>query len=126
MIQLGSVVLSPSMLWVDRDSFSPVAQTMKRTLGGTLVLFSRALSAGRPITLEAQQDTGWITRDMLDGLTTMASTPGGVYTFEYHGFFSSVVFRHDDPPAVEFSPIQPRAVPLSGDYYTGALKLLTV
>jgi hypothetical protein len=63
---------------------------------------------------------------MLDDLQAMAATPGAVYTLVVHGFTASVIFRHDEPPAVEFTPLQPRATPLPTDYYIGRLKLLTV
>lgn len=125
-IVLGGVTLSPSLLWEDRDSFSQVAQTTKRTLGGGLVVYHQPLSGGRPITLTATEDTGWITRAMLDSLQSMALSAGSVYTLNLHGFLANVMFRHHEPPAVSFVPLQPRAVPLSGDFYTGQIKLLTV
>lgn len=125
-IVLNGVTLSGSMQWVEKDAWSPVAQTTQYTLGGGLVVYTQQLLAGRPVTLEAREDTGWITRAMLDAIETMASTPGAVYTLSVHGFTANVVFRHDEPPAVEFSPLQPRATPLVTDYYIGRLKLLTV
>lgn len=126
MISLGAVILSPSMQWVDRHNFSPVAQSVRRTLGGGLLVYTQELFKGRPITLEAQSDTGWITKSMLDELEEMAATPGGVFSVNIHGFVADVVFRHNEPPALEFAPLQPRATPLSTDYYTGNLKLLTI
>ncbi len=121
MISLGAVTLSPSMQWVDRHSFSPVAQSVRRTLGGGLLVYTQELFKGRPITLEAQADTGWITKS-----EAMAATPGGVFSLNIHGFVADVVFRHNEPPALDFAPLQPRATPLSTDYYTGNLKLLTI
>ncbi len=125
-IVLGGVTLSGSLLWEDKDSYSAVAQTTKRTLGGALVVYHQPLSKGRPITLTATEDTGWITRAMLDSLQTMAQSAGSVYTLNLHGFVVDVVFRHHEPPALSFSPLQPRATPLAGDYYIGQIKLLTV
>ncbi len=125
-IVLDGVTLSGSLQWKDRFEFSPVAQATKRTLGGGLVVFSHSLVAGRPVTLEATEETGWITKAMLDSLQSKAAVPGAVYSFEYHGEVLSVVFRHDEPPAVGFTPLVPKATADAGDYYVGTLKLLTV
>jgi hypothetical protein len=125
-ITLNGVTLSPSMQWTDQHAHSPVAQDRVRTLGGGQLIYSQALVAGQPVTLEAQEDTGWITGTMLDQIKAMAATPGAVYTLVVHAFTAQVVFRHEEPPAVEFRPLQPKANPASGDYYIGTLKLLTV
>lgn len=125
-ITLDGVALSGSMLWPDRHQHSEVAQSTRRTLGGGLVVYTQQLFAGRPITLVAAEDTGWITKAMLDALETRAAVPGGAYVLNYHGFVVDVVFRHNDAPAVEFQPLQPKASPQAGDYYTGSLKLLTI
>lgn len=125
-IILNGVTLSGSMQWTDRYAYSPVAQTVIRTLGGGSIVYSQGLSKGQPITLESQSDTGWITYAMLQALLAMAATPGAVYNLEVHGEFNDVVFRHDAAPAVDFTPLQPKAEPDSGDYFTGTLKLLTI
>lgn len=125
-IVLGATTLSKSLLWIDRDDYGMVAQTTQRTLGGKMVVYHQPLSAGRPITLVATEETGWITRSMLDALQAMAATPGGVYTLNLHGEVMQVMFRHHEPPALSFTPLQPRATALSGDFFTGQLKLMTV
>lgn len=126
MITLNGVALSGSLQWTDRHSFSGVAQENKRTLGGNSVIYSKKLIAGRPVTLVATEETGWITKTMLDALEAMADTLGVVYTLDLHGTILSVVFRHEDAPALEFVPLQPRSIPLGGDYYAGTIKLITV
>ncbi len=126
MISLGGVTLSPSMQWTDKHAFQPVAQSVRRTLGGGVLVYAQELFKGRPITLEAQADTGWITKAMLDQLEVMAATPGGVFSLNVHGFVADVIFRHNEAPALEFAPLQPRAVPLATDFYLGTLKLLTI
>ena len=125
-IILNGVTLSGSMQWVEKHQWSPVAQSTQYTLGGGLVVYTQELLAGRPVTLEAREDTGWITKLMLDQIEAMAAAPGGVYTLDVHGYTANVVFRHDEAPAVDFTPLQPRAIPLDTDYFIGRLKLLTV
>jgi hypothetical protein len=125
-IVLDGVTLGGSLQWTDQFTYTPVAQSTRRTLGGGLAIFSKALLAGRPITLTGTEDSGWITKAMLDSLVARAAVAGAVYSFNFHGQEFSVVFRHDDAPAVDFQPLQPKAVYSSGDYFTGTLKLLTV
>ena len=125
-ISINGITLSPSLQWTDQHKYSPVAQTVKRTLGGGSVVYSQGLTLGRPITLEALADTGWITKAMLDTLEDLAQNPGAVYNLNIHGFTADVVFRHEEPPAVDFTPLTPRSSPQSGDYFIGTLKLLTV
>ena len=125
-IVLDGLSLSGSLRWVDKNSFSPVAQSVRRTLGGGLVVFARSLSAGRPVTLEATEDTGWLTAAMVDSLTAKAAVPGAVYAFTYHGESLNVVFRHDESPALDMQPLQPKATVLAGDFFIGTIKLLTV
>jgi hypothetical protein len=38
----------------------------------------------------------------------------------------SVMFRHDDPPAVDMAPNLARQTHGAGDYFTGRIKLMTV
>lgn len=125
-IVLNGVTLSPSLLWEDKDGYSQVAQTVKRTLGGSLVVYHQPLSAGRPITLTANEETGWITKAMLDALQAMALTSGGVYSLNLHGFVANVMFRHHDGIALAFTPLTYKASPSSTDLYVGQIKLLTV
>lgn len=125
-IVLDGLTLNGSLQWQERDGWQPVGQATRRTLGGNLVVYHQAIEAGMPITLEATEETGWIKRSVLTQLVQKASVPGAVYAFEYHGATYDVVFRHNEPPALEFRPLIPRATPLPDDYYIGTLKLLTV
>lgn len=125
-ITLNGVSLSGSLQWTDEFSYSPVAQEVLVTLGGNPVVFSKALQGNRPITLTAGEDSGWLTKAMVDSIVGMASVPGGVYTLNLHGKAFSVVFAHHDGPAVNLVPLQPRAIPVPGDFYTGTLKFITV
>lgn len=126
-ITLNGVALSSSMLWTDRHAYSPVAQTVQPTLGGGIIVYSQSLTgAGQAVTLEALEDTGWITKAMLDQIKDMAAVAGAVYTLNFHGEVMSVMFRHDEAPAVDFKPLTPKSVPEQTDYYIGTLKLFKV
>lgn len=110
-----------SIDWVDRYEPASVAQSAVRTLGGSPVVFSQALTRGRPITLEAVERVCWLTQAMVDTLLGMAAQPGASFAFLWDAEAHSVVFRHHEPPALEVTPIYPHA-----DQYTGRIKLMTV
>lgn len=126
MVTLGAVELNGSVQWLERYQASKVAQTEKRTLGGVLVVHHLTLVKGDPITLEATEDTGWFTKDMVDAIIAMANTAGGRFAFEYHGQQFTVMFRNSEPPSVEFTPLIPKAAPAGDDYFIGTVKLFTV
>lgn len=131
-ITLGGVTLPPGMIWSDQFKQNPISQTNKRTLGGTLVVYERSLTAGRPITLEAQVDQGWLTRKQLDQVIVLALAVGQTYTLVIGLETFTVIFLHEDEPAVEFEPLVFRLNSLDtqmspdGDYFTGLIKLITV
>lgn len=131
-LTLGGVVLNNNLVWGDRWSFAAADKSVKRTLGGNIVVFSAALIAGRPITLEATQDQGWLTTEQVEALYALTHAPGTTYelvvpaiglaTGESH----QVQFRHDDPPAFNAVALIPRLVAQPGDWHTATIKLMTV
>jgi hypothetical protein len=74
----------------------------------------------------ATEDSGWLTKAMVDAIEGMAEVAGAVYTLNFHGEIVNVVFAHHDAPAVSLVPLQPKAVPEPDDYYVGTLKFITV
>jgi hypothetical protein len=114
------------MVWSDRFVSNKVAQTTKRTLGGVPIVFAVPLYRGSAITLVATEEYGWLSGTVVQQLVAMADSPGAVYSLEVETYTYSVVFRHDDPPAVEMSPLIPRTNQASGDFFIGQIKLLYV
>ena len=126
-ITLGGLTLNDDLIWVDRFTYSPIAQSTDRLLAGTLVVHNQTLQKGQPITLEANESTGWFTTPMVTQIMTWAATPGQELTFNFHNEVSyQVAFNHEDAPAVEFNPIVFRVPYATTDYFTGTLKLFTV
>ncbi|MEE8114515.1 MAG: hypothetical protein V3T23_09170, partial [Nitrososphaerales archaeon] len=96
MVTLGGVDLPDDINWIDEFNFQPVSQSVTRTIAGNLVQFNQALVLGRPITLEAIEDEGWLTKDQVDSIQSLASTPGGTFTLAIGAQSFTVTFRHDD------------------------------
>ncbi len=126
MITLDGIALPAGLLWSDEFAVARVAQTVRRTLDGSVVVFYGELRAGLPITLESEPDAGWLTRAQIEALALRAASPGGVYTLVLRGQTWTVMFRHQDAPAFEAKPLVSVANPQAGDFYLATLKLMTV
>lgn len=126
MITLDGVTLNPSMIWEERYESQLVQQSVRRTLGGTPVIFSAALTKGESITLTAGADMGWLRKSVVAQLLQRAATPGAQYVLSFNGQNINVMFRHNDPPAVDMTPIFPREQDEDSDYMRGSIKLITV
>ena len=121
MKKLGDLILPESLQWTDRHDWSPVAQETARTLGGTPVIWTQPLSGGRPVTLEATEDVTWLDQATVDAIRAMAAQAGASFTLIWEAETYTVMFRHDDPPAVKFQPLWPHH-----HLFSGTLKLMTV
>lgn len=126
MIRIDNVVLPDGLVWTDEFAAQPVAQTVRRTLDGSVVVFYGQHSGGLPITLESEPDAGWLTRTQVEALKLRADSPGGIFTLELRGQVYQVMFRHHEPPAFEAKPLVALAHPQPGDFYLATLKLMTV
>lgn len=126
MITLDGIALPAGLLWSDEFAVTRVAQTVRRTLDGSVVVFYGELRAGLPITLESEPDAGWLTRTQIEALALRASSPGGIYPLVLRGQTWTVMFRHQDAPALEAKPLVSVANPQAGDFYIATLKLMTV
>ena len=126
MIRLNNVVLPDGLVWTDEFAAQSVAQTVRRTLDGSVVVFYGQHSGGLPITLESEPDAGWLTRAQVEALSLLANSPGGTFTLELRGQVFQILFRHHEPPAFEAKPLVALANPQPGDFYLATLKLMTV
>lgn len=123
---LDGVPLPDGLVWTDEFANATVAQSVKRALDGSLVVFYGGIQSGLPITLASEPDAGWMRRDLVEALQVRASSPGGIYTLQLRGQVFQVMFRHHDVPAFDAKPLVSLATPAPGDYYLATLKLMTV
>lgn len=74
--QLQAVVLSDDLEWSDEMLWSPVAQQVEVTTGGSVLVEESAQLAGRPITLQSGTDGdkywGLATRTTVEALRALA------------------------------------------------------
>lgn len=128
-IILGGITFEDTaqcIVWVDQFKTSKVSQVNQRTLGGQLVSYELGLVEGIDITLEAQIDTGWLTKAQVEAVKALSEVVASTHTLNFEGQIFTVQFRHDEPPAVDFTPIIFRRNSEPGDFFTGVIKLRTV
>jgi hypothetical protein len=121
-----ALILPADLFWSDETGWQPVEQTIKRTITGSLIVQSATRVAGRPITLEPEDDSSaWASRDTVDQLYTWASVPGQVLILNLRGTNRNVIFRHQDggfqaKPVAHFSDV------LNTDWYLTTIRLMEI
>lgn len=90
-----TVTLPDALNWADEYTWSPVEQTKTYTTTGALLIEESVKQAGRPITLEGNEDYTWCTRALVDQLHAWAATPGVNLDLTLRGVTRSVTFDHE-------------------------------
>ena len=121
-----TLVLHQDLFWSDETKWSPVEQTVDRTITGALIVQVAARVAGRPITLEPEDDeSAWMPRSSVDVLRNWAAVPGQVLTLRLHEADYSVIFRHQDG-GLEARPVVHYRDVVSSDHYICVIRLLEI
>ncbi len=123
---LDGISLPDGLVWTDEFAHAAVAQSVKRALDGSLVVFYGGIPSGREITLASEPDAGWFTREQVEAIELRARSPGAVLPLMLRGQSWLVMFRYHQAPAFEATPLIPRVNPAPGDFYLGTLKLMTL
>lgn len=84
-------------------------------------MWSGPLTNGRPVTLNAEDSVTWLDGAQVSSILSMAMQPGATFTFLWGDEAFQVMFRHQDQPAVAFTPIRPHS-----DLFSGTIKLFQV
>lgn len=122
----ATCTLHPDLMWSDENAWAPVEQAVARTITGALDIQVAGRIAGRPITLEPENDSSaWMPRSDVDTLRNWAAVPGLAMTLTVHGVTRDVIFRHQDggfeaTPVVHWRDVQ------SGDWYLCTIRLMEV
>ncbi|MDN4590242.1 hypothetical protein DBA29_17265 [Xenophilus aerolatus] len=117
------------MVWTDEFAWSAVEKSMERSLTGAALIDIGVKQAGRPVTLEAQGDAGWMPRaDVLALVALVEADPGAVLTFTHaDGRTFDVQFAPVEAP-VTAEPIPGARPELPPDTfpYVATVRLITV
>jgi hypothetical protein len=103
-----AIALDEDLLWSDEFAWTPVAQSVTRSISGALIIqvAGDAASPGRPITLQPEDDrSAWTSRADLEVIKAWAAIPGAVLQLTLRDVTRDVMFRHQDKPAIEARPV---------------------
>ena len=115
------------MVWSDEFAWDKVQRTASYSVTGALILDVGTKRAGRPITLTAEADAGWIQRGTLRQLYALAEgDPAARHTLTLaDGRSFTVTFAPDGAP-ITATPIgRPESPPAEWPYYI-TLRLIEV
>lgn len=122
---LNGIALPPGMLWVDEFDWALVQKSIERGITGKQIIDVAAKVAGRPITLQAADNHGWIRRGTLLAVQALADDPAGEYTLVLaDGREFTVQFAADEP--VTARPISRPELPAAAHPYVATFRLITV
>ncbi|MBF6987257.1 hypothetical protein [Cupriavidus sp. IK-TO18] len=122
-----TVTLASALYWSDENNWSPVEQTAERTITGALIISAAQRIAGRPITLEtADDDSGWMHRDVIDQLRNWAAVAGQQMTLTLRGQERTVIWRHHDGGGFEAHPVVHYDDVVDTDNYLATLRLMEI
>ena len=117
------IELDPDLLWTNQYQWSPILQAEEYSLTGALILQQGERTAGRPIDLEPPDDgAAWMPLSMLKTLSDWAKIPGLELTLDVRGEIMTVVFRHQDQPAVSGRPVVDFSDPADSDFFLITLR----
>lgn len=124
---LGAIAIPRGLIWSDEFDWTPVQKSLEYSLTGAALIDVGVKQAGRPITLEAQDDAGWISRATLQALQALAEAePEGVHLFTHaDGREFDVQFAPVDQP-ITGRPISRPELPAGTHPYVATVRLITV
>lgn len=121
-----TVTLNPDLYWSDENNWNPVEQSVQYTLTGALIIQAGERQAGRPVTLEPEDDSSaWMPLSIVAQLRNWAAVPGQELTLTLRGAARSVVFRHQDG-GLEARPIVHYRDPAGTDWYACTIRLMEI
>lgn len=122
---LDTLHIPRGMVWSDEHNWVPVEKAVEYSITGALLVDAAVRQAGRPITLQAEDDAGWISRGVLQDLRALASVPDGTYTFTHaDGREFLVMFAPDDP--LQATPVGRPELPADTNPYIATVRLIEV
>lgn len=123
---LTALTLPDDLLRIDEHDWSPVHQAVTPTLTGALWIDVSSMQAGEPITLAGGQDYGLITRAEFAQLRALADVAGKVCSLTLRGSTYSVMWRHEDSPALSARDWIDYADPDPADWVIPTLKFTRI
>lgn len=120
---LDTVQLPRGMVWVDEFDWSATETASQHSITGALLVDAATRLAGRPITLQADPDAGWIKREVLLQLQALADAPAATRTLVLaDGRVFGVVFAPGQP--ITARPVARPELPKGTHPYVATVRLI--
>lgn len=122
---LGATQIPRGMIWADEFDWHPVEKSFEYGLTGALVIDVGVKQAGRAITLVAEAEAGWISRNTLQTLRAQAALPGETFVLT---LADTRVFNVQFAPGspIEAAPVGRPELPTGANPYVATLRLVEV
>jgi hypothetical protein len=124
---LAGLPIPRGMVWSDEFAWMSYEKASERSLTGSLIIDGAEKIKGRPITLAAQADAGWITRAALEALYALHDgNPLATLTLTLaDGRSFSVQFAPDGVPITAEPRFRPE-LPAPEQPHVATVRLITV
>lgn len=122
---LDTVQLPRGMVWVDEHDWVAVEKTVEYSISGALLIDGAVRQAGRPITLQADDNAGWISRSALTALRALAASATSTYTLTLaDGREFDVQFAPGEP--ITARPVGRPELPGASHPYVATVRLIEI
>ncbi|MGY8903715.1 MAG: hypothetical protein ACKVIH_04110 [Burkholderiales bacterium] len=120
-----TLALPDDLAWIDEFAWSAVEQTKTYTTTGALLIEEATRQAGRPITLQADDNRAWCTRQLVTSLYAWCAIANITMTLVLRGQARSVTFDRENS-ALEGFPVLFYADGSidASDFYVPTIRLL--
>ena len=114
----------------DEHEWSPLVSSTKYALDGTMIVEQSVRKAGKPYTMQAPSDMGFLTRSTVNALKAERDKLGATFWLDYRADGQvkrvKVIFDTTGDDAVTAKPVKEFISPSLDDLFIVTLKLLEI
>ncbi|UDL03971.1 hypothetical protein [Marinobacter sp. CA1] len=121
----ATVEIPYDLAWTDR-TWSPVAQSVTRSVTGAAIIMAASSLYGRPITLQAPARGGWMLVSNEAQIIAWHNEPGLKLVLDFHGETHTVRFAHHNGLGYESTPVRYQVDPGPDHLVIPTFRFITV
>ena len=126
-ITLDAIALPEDLIWSNEYDWSKVAQDVKKSLTGALIIQESSQAKGRLITLTGGIDFAWVTKATLDLIQAEIDTVDNTMILTINGQAYTVMFiRGGNTSPMVAKQIEELSNPDADDFYSITLNFMEV
>ena len=120
------VTLPDYLTWANEFTTTQVAQDKQRSITGALVIFEDTKLEGRSLSLESDEDGGWITRLDLLALRALGEQEDTDLILVFNNVSYDVRFDRSNGSGIKVVPVLDCSDPSNDSKYALSLSLFTI